>query len=108
MARLYTFDSLTLKNVVISGNTAGVGRWRGRSTGIKGPGAGIKVNISNSLITDNSATNGNDGGLDLQNLKSLTISTYGDKRQYRLRQPVAAAFPGASNRRAAASPLPVH
>jgi hypothetical protein len=58
---ILSYESLTLKNVVISGNTAP----GGGAVSVDGSAAaGTKVSISNSLITKNSATSGY-GGLDL-------------------------------------------
>jgi len=67
---IYSLESLTLKNVVISGNTAtsGGGVYVDGTTT-----AGTKVSISNSLIAGNTATNYG-GGLLIENLKSITIS----------------------------------
>lgn len=62
-------ESLTLKNVVVSGNTAS----SGGGVFVSGTLAGTKVTVSNSLVTSNYATNFG-GGLDFFNVSSVTIS----------------------------------
>jgi predicted outer membrane repeat protein len=67
---IYSAESLTLKNVVVSGSTANEGGGvavKGSTTG------GIKAGIGNSLITANLA-GVYGGGLYLDNLASVTIS----------------------------------
>ena len=64
---IYSLESLTLKGVVVSGNSAGNG------AGVRVAGASASVTISNSLIVKNTAS-GLGGGLDLFNLKSISIS----------------------------------
>lgn len=68
---IFSYESLTLKNVVISGN---VSSQSGGGVSVLGnASAGTKVGVSNSLIAGNIAT-GYGGGLHLSNLKSITIS----------------------------------
>src|SRR5262249_46186256 len=64
-------ESLALKNVVVSGNSSGQ---NGGGVCVLGNASvGTKVRVSNSLIASNSAANYG-GGLDFDNLKSITIS----------------------------------
>jgi hypothetical protein len=67
---IFSYESLTLKSVVVTNNTAaqGGGVAVGHDTA-----AHIKVNISNSLITSNFATKVG-GGLSLYDLDSLSIT----------------------------------
>jgi len=67
---IYSTESLTLKNVVISGNIAGI-NGGGVSAGAEDN--LVKVAISGSLITGNSAANVG-GGLNLFSLKSLNFT----------------------------------
>lgn len=70
-AGIYSYESLTLKDVVISGNVAAT---VGGGVAISGYAAAhTRVNISNSLITGNYATDGA-GGLSLYRMESITIS----------------------------------
>jgi predicted outer membrane repeat protein len=76
---IYSTESLTLKNVVISGNTADTagGVW---VNGNSGAGGAKSLTISNSLITGNQATgtkptyDGDGGGVNVYALKSVSIS----------------------------------
>jgi len=69
---IYSSVSLTLKDVVISGNVAGIA---GGGVAVTGYAAtGMKVAISNSLITGNYGQGGSGGGMYLSNLNAITIS----------------------------------
>jgi len=70
---IYSTESLTLKNVTISGNTAPTagGVW---VNGNSGRGGATKLSISNSLITGNSATGNGGGGVNFYGLDSFSMT----------------------------------
>jgi predicted outer membrane repeat protein len=70
---IYSTESLNLKDVVISGNTAGTGGgvW---VNGNSGQGGATELTISHSLITGNTATANGGGGVNFYSLKSFTMT----------------------------------
>jgi parallel beta-helix repeat protein len=72
-AGIYSYESLTLKDVVISGNVTDTVGGGVAVTGYVGAGTTTRINISNSVISGNYAADGA-GGLSLDNLGSVVIS----------------------------------
>jgi hypothetical protein len=69
---IYSAESLTLKNVIVSGNTA-TGGLSGFAVNVYGgPGSSTKVTISNSLITGNTGNGG--GGIGIYYVKEFNVS----------------------------------